>query len=649
MATTGNIIGNAISTLSQTAFNSLNPYNQIKLAGTTIAGIASTAVDLLNPYQQIRNVSNGVSAIYSAVTSAPPKVSAAPSGNTKFAYNSLCDAMNSQEQQYVKEGKFQIANTYDIIFVPASLAASSVTNKGPTDKTQTTMQQSNTAVSAIQPSSNSVNTQAKNISATQGTQIIQFIEMTVRNSSYITDQQLASLDVLNPDAPIIPNTSNKGSGPTTWFKILSTATPIGNKVDTKRNDYAYNIKYYVTPFSINEMNSDYFPPAKFRGIHKVYNYWFTGLNTQVLHFEQNFNSVYTVVAGQSDLAAGIHLLQSPPTELSNKIGDPNSLGPQIKTSNGPNQSTQQAKNDANTPAATAADFLYSAGDQNQIDIRIVGDPAWLLQGELLGITEESLSNASAWWPDGTICTEKQEAVFAVNFNTPADYNAGESGPASGTGLMDINSYATQGNSNNLSKVSAQSSSAYKATKVISSFNRGKFEQTLTGTRIKNLNALEIDKFTAPPKSKTSASDTKSRMPMAFEEGPGGAAFGNPLAARRGIKYGAIQDSVNVPPNSATPVLNLNTQPASNPTPPESEGVVLGSNIPSSGPPTAGSTKTTSTFIAGELYVPGEPLSQKQIAVARLAVSMGNKYPPDVMSQLNNQNGANPQQMAPKDQ
>ena len=41
-------------------------------------------------------------------------------------------------------------------------------------------------------------------------------------------------------------------------------------------------------------------------------------------------------------------------------------------------------------------------------------------------------------------------------------------------------------------------------------------------------------------------------------------------------------------------------------------------------------------IANELVVPGQPLSQKQMAVIKMAMDMGNNYPPEVMAQYNKQ-------------
>ena len=510
-------------------------------------------------------------------TAAPPKISDAPTGNPKFDYKSLTDALNKQEEQWVKEGRFNKANVYEIVFAQG-IGAAKVANKGPSDKSRTATQGG--SVAAINSESNSVATGSKNISAPAGTQIVQFIEQVVRDSSYITDRVIASVDQTNPGGPLIPNTPISTEA-MNWFKILVDATPIDNTVDIKRNNYAYKLTYIVTPFAINELVSDFFPPAKFRGVHKVYNYWFTGLNTQVLGYEQSYNSLYTTTAGPSNLADGIALLQSKNTKTANRIGNaPNPTlleGEPVKDAIPSAETTKGAPNSANTPAAIAADFLYSAADQKKVDIKIVGDPAWLLQGEMLGVDANTLNySETGFYPDGTVCTETQQIVFAVNFNSPADYNNGKSGTSSGTGLVDINSAATDGNSNNLSKAPTQASAAYYATDVISTFSRGKFEQTLTGAILKNLNQLQISKFVA----RTPAANTTARTPAANTTGSRTPSVSSTdktgiVAPLEGVKYGSVDPTSSNSPNSATPVIQRGTQPADPDRPTTSGGVVVG--------------------------------------------------------------------------
>ena len=234
------------------------------------------------------------------------------------------------------------------------------------------------------------------------------------------------------------------------------------------------------------MQSQYFNDAKFRGIHKSYDYWFTGKNTQVLRYEQSYNRQFFNVMGSRNKLQGVQ--GSAQTDdgsqvLANGIGGPINVPSQTATS------IQGSTNDANTPAATAADYLYSAADQGTVKIQIVGDPAWLLQGEVKGITANSV-NFNGFYPDGSVCYETQEVVFAINFNAPADYNnaPGSGGPAGGTGLMDTVSRSSPINS---AGGSTQASAAYRATTIKSTFSKGSFTQELSGTTLTNLNAKQI--------------------------------------------------------------------------------------------------------------------------------------------------------------
>ena len=72
------------------------------------------------------------------------------------------------------------------------------------------------------------------------------------------------------------------------------------------------------------------------------------------------------------------------------------------------------------------------------------------------------------------------------------------------------------------------------------------------------------------------------------------------------------------------------------------GVKQGYNQQAASPSAGGSKSSTSSSelrIAGAPVVPGQPLSQKQIAVMKMSMDSGNSYPPEVMAQYNKQNGA----------
>jgi hypothetical protein len=314
-----------------------------------------------------------------------------------------------------------------------------------------------------------------------GAQIIQFIGTVLQSSTYITDQLKAVQNPTKADAPATPQSATTKT--TDWFRISVSAVPIGTKKDKKRNDYPYKITYIVTTYAINQMQSQYFNDAKFRGIHKSYDYWFTGQNTQVLRYEQSYNNQYINVMGSRDKSQGVQGAADGKEWLARGMGDPVNVPSQTATS------IQGSTNDANTPAATAADYLYSFADQGTVKIQVIGDPAWLLQGEIKGITPNSV-NFNGFYPDGSVCYETGEVIFAINFNAPADYNnaPGSGGPAGGTGLMDTISRSSPINS---ASGSTQASAAYKATTIKSTFSKGSFTQELEGTALTNLNAKQI--------------------------------------------------------------------------------------------------------------------------------------------------------------
>jgi hypothetical protein len=419
----------------------------------------------------------------SNTAAAPPKADASPKGGAAVSYVGLCDAMNSYEKSLVKAGVVEFANQYDIQFVPANkLASAKVKQKGPTELASTSMAKGPGAKPIVDPKATTANMSSQRFALIAGAQIIQFIGTVLQNSTYITDQLKAIQNPTKADAPATPQSATTKT--TDWFRISVSAVPIGTKKDKKRNDYPYKITYIVTTYAINQMQSQYFNDAKFRGVHKSYDYWFTGKNTQVLRYEQSYNAQYNQVMGTRNKSQGNQsTTDGKDWQLSQGIGSPANVPSQ------PSTTIQGSTNDANTPVATATDYLYSAADQGYVKIGIVGDPAWLLQGEMKGITPNTV-NFNGFYPDGSVCYETQEVVFAINFNAPADYNnaPGSGGPAGGTGLMDTISRSSPINS---AGGSTQASAAYKATVITSRFSKGSFTQEVEGNALTNLNAKQI--------------------------------------------------------------------------------------------------------------------------------------------------------------
>jgi hypothetical protein len=402
--------------------------------------------------------------------SAPPKADAAPS--KQVVKSGLMAALTKYQQDLVNAGTFTYGDIYEVEFINASLENARVRRAGTPDKTRTAPASGLRAQLELQERQR-VNYDQQLIDLVAGRSITQVLDELVRNSSYIEDQQLAKVDATT--GKIEPKTDAAGSN-VAWFKISMVATPL--QWDAKRNDYAYRIKYQISAYKINDANSDWFPRATFNGVHKQYNYWFTGQNTSVLAYEQNINTLYRRVLSGSPYDG-------------RQFNNNRDMVTQYVAKTNSAENSQGANGKVNEPAANLADYLYSPEDQARATLQIIGDPAWLQQGEAAIGRPKGQWNFSAFDPDGSINFDSQEALFEVLFDVPGDYNLS-------TGLIDPRTTTLGGTTteklasvplpsaagtNTVPGRKARQSFIYKATTVTSDFNKGKFTQTLNGSAI----------------------------------------------------------------------------------------------------------------------------------------------------------------------
>ena len=389
--------------------------------------------------RELNDLFNGTSGVDSAPSSAPGQVSS--------KLNGLMDALNRYQQDLVTQGTYGIADQYELVISHPEIASSALKPPGETVRMSTAMVNAETGQEQIDTTRQSVDPLTKTVSATAGQSIIKFIDQVVRNSAYIYSQQTVIIDRDGREVP-----QNPGRQDMVWYRIGQQVVPIG--YDPKRNDYAYRITYEIAPYAINNMVSQYFPRGVYRGSHKRYDYWFTGENTSVLRYEQDFNYLYFLtINGQG---AGSSIGSTNYREYQKRLYQRNS-----------GQSSQGIAGDQNEPSANAADFLYSPGDQAKVELTILGDPAWLQQGELWsGVRSDGATDPNAFFGgflnDGTINFDAREALFEINFKKPVDYNIDN-------GLMDVDPIDE-----------ALQTYVYKAYEVINRFNKGQFTQDLKG-------------------------------------------------------------------------------------------------------------------------------------------------------------------------
>lgn len=387
----------------------------------------------------------------------PPKATATPS-DKKTITQGLMGAMNEFQESLVDRKIYQRADTYNIVWAKGAekIRDAKLVLPGKNVNTSSTpmAKPSTKETQSLDPAKVAMDISVRNFSITAGQQLLQAIDLAIRNSSYISDQALV---VENEDGTSEVKDSARNN-PVKWYQISMSAVP--KKYDTLRNDYAYDITFTISPYELQHFDSKYFPLNKFKGVHKQYPYWFTGMNSSVLDFQQNFNTLYNItITGDSPENSGAAQIRKKYTSSMREM-------PFYTYQAGSTESRIGAELKGNEVAANAAEYLYNPGDMGKAKIRIVGDPAWIQQGSIFaGVNAENF-NYSAFNPDGTINFDSQQVMFEIAWQRPEDYDLG-------TGLADP--YARSGG-----KREPIQSNIYLCTKVTSEFRQGRFEQILEG-------------------------------------------------------------------------------------------------------------------------------------------------------------------------
>lgn len=388
---------------------------------------------------------------------APAKAPAAP-GKTKDVFTGLAEALNTFQRRLSDpkdpNRKYDVPDEYEIVFAPTSLGDATLKRQGTTDKSKVPMQAP--TPQAKSPASNSVNNKATVMSVTAGMQIVQFIDQIMRSSSYITDQQLYIVD---PKTQEVKPNPNPPGGIVAWYKINVEATQLA--YDAKRRDHAYRMRFIVTPYAINELPSDWFQNSRYRGSHKSYNYWFTGQNKEILNFEQEYNNLYRLIISGLDVPVKRARTDFRQPDQYRKTFLPTS-----------ENHAKGADGETNEPADNAASFLLSPTDQAKIKLRIVGDPAWMQQGEVAEGVNARDFNFDPFNDDGTINYDSQEVVFDISWNQPVDYDFN-------TGLASVNKTGVNADGT-YGLTQPQFNYTYTAIKCKNIFSKGRFEQELEG-------------------------------------------------------------------------------------------------------------------------------------------------------------------------
>jgi len=301
-------------------------------------------------------------------------------------------------------------------------------------------------------------TNQRRFESNAGKKITRVIDTIMRNSTFITDQYDKATD--ENSGKLIP----KDRQNLTWFKIRTQVEQL--EKDDIRNVYATKITYHISAFKVDSVSIHNFENNKCFNIHKKFDYWFTGENTEVIKFSQDYNYLYYTAFGTADK----------PQDPNRKTHDARTiqtLHPMEATAS----YTENGELGSNDPSAAAASELYSPGDQAVVEIDIVGDPDFIAQSELFYSPEQNIGgpfNHKPFLDDGSINYDVSEVYFAINFNTITDYDLY-------TGLADVKAGNTGYDLATGQPGLSQHSFIYRANTITTELTGGAFTQRLSGT------------------------------------------------------------------------------------------------------------------------------------------------------------------------
>lgn len=401
----------------------------------------------------------------------------------------LVESINNYYKKLANDGVIDIADQYEVIFDP-EIGKQKIIPPGSTKKNRTPMADPGSFNPALQ----SMKKNSYTMSVNAGTQFQHFIDQAVRTSEWITKQQTKYIDP-NTRKPVTRTSNNLLQ----WYKVLSSVKQL--EYDNKRKDYAYKITYYVVRSGVGDVKSAFFPKKPFNGCQKRYKYWFTGENTEILDYEVDFNALYYVSSSPD-----IPITESDKTDIGT-VGETSSPGPA-------DQSIQGGADLSGDPAARAASVLYSPTDYATLNLKILGDPFYIQQGDIFFRSISGpLDNNPGFLADGSADYDSGEVLLEVDYNTIEDYDevTGEAKPRP----IELKSQEETARTVTDSGIQYKGL-IYQVTQVTNNFSKGVFTQDIQGVLRQYLSGDPKGKQTTE-EVKTSTSNVYGSVDLRSQE------------------------------------------------------------------------------------------------------------------------------------
>ena len=306
-----------------------------------------------------------------------------------------------------------------------------------------------------------------------GTSMTEIIDNIIVKSSYISD----SLNSINDGATETKNSESSSIKELNWYYINPVVELLGR--DDILADWAYRIKFQIGVYKIPYIRTQYADTrSKYPGPFKVYNYIYTGENSEVLDFEQTYNNLYQSISAITAQESS-YTKNTSAADLRKKLGNvPLALASSTNSSSIGGKLNSGSRINENVRAQ-----LYNQSDQKTATIKILGDPDWIMTS--IGVDQKisaqnnvDVGSKSIILAEG-IAKQLYGTGYAINpyggqtfiqiiFGIATDYQD--------NGLLDVGNDILFYDDLDVIKSGIQGF-VYQVVEVYSSFSRGQFTQT----------------------------------------------------------------------------------------------------------------------------------------------------------------------------
>lgn len=423
------------------------------------------------------------------------KVTGGGEGNS-YSIRSFVAAYNAWQKTTVDSNYQSDCNTIEVKFDKAILdaqnkeggkivqsevqSAKQVGEKNPTnEKDAKDAARANTGKASAQP-----NFEVGKFSINGGTNVVEVINMMMKNSLYIRKQ------MLDPTKDAETN-AKEAKKPVQWWKIIPQIEL--KKFCTRTGKWNFHIIYHVVSYTVFNRAHPNAPKEMPTGWHKEYHYIYTGKNSDIIDFALEFDTLFytavTINRGKVQSTAGPQKSVDQDDKLKQNedfkgYGDKEQAGSGVtpvrivnrEDSMDQTASGNQRKDSVSGVVASVSESIYAnaQGDMLSVRLKIVGDPMFIKQDDVYynpgqaRFQETPYTDTYVKGDKSMIAMDGGEIHCLITFRTPTDIDE-ETGTVRYDGVTRESSF----------------SGIYRVLSVENTLAGGKFEQTLEMIRLQD--------------------------------------------------------------------------------------------------------------------------------------------------------------------